>query len=381
MANFFSPRKLKRLLSFNRRRSKGFTLLELLVAMIIGSLIVIALLTLVVQLTETNQKDAARSQVQQDMQAATDFVAQELREAVFVYNGECLQGNGTPTNSDNLKTTCPGIVKHIPEAMTKDGKTPVLAFWRTKKLPADISKLCGNNADDLSKPPIPPAAPNSLVVAGVPCLAGNSYSLVVYAIDKKVSDTWSGNARLIRYELSQFKDGATTEKEQNKGYVNPLQDPTYTFQQWPYAFDKDNKLINRQTTAVATGVPGAQNPGIPDQDPAVLVDFLDDKVANGTTVPTPNCVEFGADAASQAKALTPSAATAPRGFYACVRGGGVDTTAKKDDKKVPGENQDVLLVMKGNVSGQSGFSKDYDNSERISPLQTRVLIRGVIDKR
>ncbi len=372
MVNFFSARKLKHLLSLNRRRSKGFTLLELLVAMIIGSLIVLALLTLVVQLTETNQKDAARSQVQQDMQAATDFVAQELREAVFVYNGDCLQGYGPPADAAALATKCPGIINHIPTAMTQTaGRTPVLAFWRTKKLPKDIAGLCGDNADQLSDSAT--AATNALVVAGVPCLAGYSYSLVVYAIDTaNPTNTWSGNARLIRYELSQFTDGATTQADQNIGYANPLQDPTYKFQQWPYA----KTLANRQT----------DRPVASPANPAVLVDFLDEKKAGDptapgavTTVPIPNCDEFGdpTDLTSQDKALTPLATTnprPPRGFYACVRGGGVGTAA------TAGENQDVLLVMKGNVSGQSGFDKKFDNNERISPLQTRVLIRGVVDK-
>ena len=376
MVTFLSPRKLKRLLFFKRRRPAGFTLIELLVAMIIGSLIVVALLTLVVQLTETNQKDAARSQVQQDMQAATDFIAQELREAVFVYNGECLQGNGIP-NLANLPNTCPGIINHIPDTMTKGGKTPVLAFWRTKKLPQAIWDRCKDAAPLLNNSVT--AATNPLVLKGVPCLAGYTYSLVVYAIDTEVSATWSGNARLIRYELSQFIDNATTEKDQTMGYVNPLQDSTYTFQQWPYAFDKKSNLINRQQVKVSQDAPGAQNPGAPTGNSAVLVDFLDDKVANGTTVPTPNCVEFGADAASQAKALTPSAAASPRGFYACVRDGGIKPAASTATKKA-GQNQDVLLVMKGNVSGQSGFDKKFDNSERISPLQTRVLIRGVVDK-
>jgi len=372
MVTFLSPRKLKRLLFSKHRRPAGFTLLELLVAMIIGSLIVIALLTLVVQLTETNQKDAARSQVQQDMQAATDFVAQELREAVFVYNGECLKGDGPPANAAALATKCPGIINHIPTAMVSPTRTPVLAFWRTKKLPAAISDLCGANAAQLSDSAT--AATNALVVAGVPCLAGYSYSLVVYAIDTaNPGNTWSGNARLIRYELSQFTANATTQANQNIGYANPLQDPTYKFQQWPYA----KTLINRQT-----GRPIASP-----ANPAVLVDFLDEKPSgdftsasgNITKVPAPNCDEFGVDPTvdpnSGKNALTPLAASnPPRGFYACVRGGGVGTAA------IPGENQDVLLVMKGNVSGQSGFDKKFDNNERISPLQTRVLIRGVVDK-
>ena len=391
MVHFFSPRKLNRFLSFNRRRSKGFTLLELLVAMIIGSLIVIALLTLVVQLTETNQKDAARSQVQQDMQAATDFIAQELREAVFVYNGECLQGNGTP-NPANLANTCPGIIKHIPAAMTETkGRTPVLAFWRTKKLPTAIANLCGAdpNPQELNSDK---AKDNLLVKAGVPCLAGNSYSLVVYAIDVKdptgSTDIWSGNARLIRYELSQFTDGATTQANQSTGYVNPLQDPKNKFQQWPYGAGANNTFIDRQTEAESPGRPVGSR-----ANPAVLVDFLDAKKTGdplyddaATTVPAPNCEEFGVDAASQTNALTPLATVTPpppRGFYACVRGGGVTPipTGSTVTTKAAGQNQDVLLVMKGNVTGQGGFFKGgEDRKDRISPLQTRVLIRGVVEK-
>ena len=383
MVTFFSPRKLKRLLFSKRRRTAGFTLIELLVAMIIGSLIVVALLTLVVQLTETNQKDAARSQVQQDMQAATDFVAQELREAVFVYNGECLQGYGAPADAAALATKCPGIINHIPEAMTTAaGRTPVLAFWRTKKLPTAIAKLCGNNALELNDPVKAPD--NVLVKAGVPCLAGNSYSLVVYAIDtENPSKIWSGNARLIRYELSQFRDGAATQDDQNTGYINPLQDPKYKFQQWPYAFDTNNVLINRQTVAKSPGRPVSSL-----ANPAVLVDFLDAKKVGEPNfdeddptgvVPAPTCEEFGAnatDTVGQENALTPRAVVdppPPRGFYACVRGGGTATGA--------GQNQDVLLVIKGNVTGQGGFFEVGKNrKDRISSLQTRVLIRGVVEK-
>ena len=148
MHHFFSNNRHKRLRTglqgrLKGRRSKGFTLIELLVAMIIGSLIVVALLTLVVQLTETNQKDAARTQVQQDMQAAMDYVAQDLRSAVFVYNGECLEGKNDPV----FAKSCPGIINHIPATINaKPNKVAVLAFWRKCGKGASVNSWCGKTS-------------------------------------------------------------------------------------------------------------------------------------------------------------------------------------------------------------------------------------------
>ena len=350
------------------RRAKGFTLLELLVAMIIGSLIVLALLTLVVQLTETNQKDAARTQVQQDMQAAMDYVAQDLRSAVFVYNGECLQGKADPT----FAKSCPGIVNHIPAIINdkSKGKFAVLAFWRTKELPQSIRKLCKDNAPDLGSNTPDTVTDNIMTQAKVPCLAGYSYSLVVYSLDSEKSDIWNGKARLERYELSQFPSNPTGATDQTPGFVDPLEEPELTFQQWPLKDEGTAGVTNRQA-ALPTG------------ESFTLVDFVE------TTTPTaiePKCQEFGGDEGRD-RSLSPTTASDPlfRSFYACVRDGGIVTqfTDPVSGKSInpPSTNQDVLLVLKGNVTGQSGFAKANDNNERMSPLQTRVLVRGFVGKK
>ncbi|NJP09587.1 MAG: prepilin-type N-terminal cleavage/methylation domain-containing protein [Leptolyngbyaceae cyanobacterium RU_5_1] len=347
---------------FKRRRNAGFTLTELLVSMIIGALMTVMLLSLVVDLTKTNQEDAARSQVQLDMQAALDYVAQDLREAVFVYNGECLAGNGIPTATDFDKQ-CPGIVNYIPEEMNRDGRTSVLAFWRAEPLPKKIRDICGKNATNLT---------NLVEAQVVPCISGATYSLVVYAIDTtNVSNLWKGNARLVRYKLSQFPDDPADEQDQNQGYVNPLRSADLTFQQWPLQLSK-GEVSDRQNTE-------AYKPGKPNNQPFVLVDFVDDRGAvvedkDGKPVPvTPSCEEFGTDPPSQANALSPKN-TKVRGFYACVRNGGLGSANQE------GANQDVLLTLVGNVTGQSGFAKEYDNKNRLSPLQTRVLVRGAVRK-
>jgi len=352
------------------RRAKGFTLIELLVAMIIGSLIVVALLTLVVQLTETNQKDAARTQVQQDMQSAMDYIAQDLRSAVFVYNGECLAGNGTPTSGADFSKTCPGIVKYIPTAITQppNQKMAVLAFWRTKELPQRIKDLCKANANEnaLGSDNSDTVSNNIMTKAKVPCLAGYSYSLVVYGLDTtNPGNKWNGNARLERYELSQFPSNPADEKDQTPGFVDPLEEPEFTFQQWPFK-DGGGAAVNRQAVA-----PSGQS--------ATLVDFVDTTKSDNAS--KPKCDEFGADAPAQDRSLSPTDKSAPpfRSFYACVRDGGI--VVPVNNVTPTPTNQDVLLVLKGNVTGQGGFARVNDNSERVSPLQTRVLVRGIVGKK
>jgi len=349
---------LKRLIRAGKRiktrRNAGFTLIELLISIIIGALITVLLMGLVIDLAEANQRDASRSQVQQDMQAAIDYMVQDLREAVFVYNGQCLEGGSATVGSATV--SCPGIINHIPEALSQNGSTPVLAFWRTEPLPSGIAKYCSDNTDaDLLNPGVDNTMETDNLV-GV-CVAAKTYSLVVYSLDTNEDGVWQGQARLTRYRLTRFPDNATgASQDRNlKEYVDPFNEPSATFQQWP--LDSDGNPLQTVRPTLAQG------------DRQVLLDFVSASfVTEAGAVVTPDCKEFVSNSfETKENQITPK--TGNRSFYACVRGGGLGAAS--------GQNQDVLLSLVGNVTGKPGYSRV---GPQVAPIQTRVLVRGVIAK-
>lgn len=337
-------------LARRKRRSSGFTLIELLVSIIIGAIVTAGLLSLVIELTEVNQRDVSRTETQRDMQAAVDYIAQDLREAVFVYDGACLQGNGIAPGSPNF---CPNLLQFLPADLTSNGRVPALAFWRVDPLPSDLADDCRAAANSNT-----PAASLQALVTGpnsIPCIAGRSYSLVVYAIEpRQANDEWQGRARLVRYKLSQFRDGATSGADRTTGFVDPGQSTSIQFHEWPYL----GSATSSQTT----------RPSNWNDASAVLVDFVDNSPANAAN--PPNC-----PTPSQ---ITPSGNTTTiRSFYACVRGQTNDARVNDVTSEL-GFNQEVLVVLIGNAAGRPGFPRD--SSSLTFPIQTRVLTRGIINK-
>ncbi|PSB24344.1 prepilin-type N-terminal cleavage/methylation domain-containing protein [Stenomitos frigidus] len=377
--------RLKRLwATYQKRRLAGFTLIELLVAMLVGGIITVSLLALVIQLVDVNQRDASRSETQRDMQAAMNYIGQELREAVFVYDGDCLQGTASTLTATNFATECPGLVNYIPAGLTtaSAGNTPipVLAFWRTDPLPQGLIAACKTNSDALDDTALPAA------VATVPCLSGRSYTLVVYllVIDSSTSDTWQGRARIVRYQLAQFSSGATSGTQTNQGYVDPLSSPSSSFQQWPFQLATVSNVSSVSNAQSARPAGADLNAVILTGNAAVLVDYIDDGLlAASLGNPTPSCLNRAT--ASNFYAATPrsDASFNPsniRSFYACVRG---KTYQAPDTEQ--GVNQEVQVFLVGNVQGRPGFPLRTSLptgaiESQAFPLSTRVLTRGIVNK-
>ena len=351
-------------------RSAGFTLTELLVAMVMGSIITGSLLFMIVNVLQFNQREDTRSETQREMKVALDYISTELREAVFVYDGNCMSATA-PVGAG----LCPGVLRHLPTALQSAGRTPVLAFWRVDELPQPLIQACATNAGQLYADP-PPTAIN-----GVPCLSRRSYTLVVYFLDTNKTGTWKGNARLRRYELPQFQPDGT----RNVGWV----DPTITnnnFAGWPL----NSQGVNLQTqTTLPDGSPNLAQ-GVPvapvEPEPVVLTDYVDTPTPPASPTNNPNntvtCPQSPDDGnAPSVPTMLPRFERSPTAgspsFYACVRGGGVDKQTPPVASNTGGRNQEVFLFLRGNTAGRSGTP----TAARVTlDLETRVVTRGSYEK-
>ncbi|WP_161606834.1 PilW family protein [Fortiea contorta] len=334
----------------------GFTLIELLVALLIASLIISALLSLVVDLLQVDRREASRTETQREMQMALNYITSELREAVYVYDGNCFQktGQGNITTTSGVTTVdpnyCPGWENHLPiDSFTN--QTPVLAFWKPETIIdgniPDLSTCTGTTAQECKDLRV----------------KRRVYTLVVYLQSTDKSDNkWQGKSRITRYALSKYKN-LPTELEQSAGYVDPSLEDGTSFQTWPRNSKGDN--LQKGTTAQRLSDMALNAPD-------VLVDFVDDPDA--TDVKVPECDTSKNYIRSPKTTInTTTATTSFNSFFACVRTVVPTTTSVI----VPsGINQDVVLYLRGNANGRPGVSNDGFRPV----LQTQVLVRGVVNK-
>jgi prepilin-type N-terminal cleavage/methylation domain-containing protein len=348
---------------------KGFTLLELLVAMLIGSIITLIMLTGVTNLMGTNQKEGARSDTQRDAQAAIDYMSRDIREAIYVYDGKCL----SDTTADNQRvvlvaavgsqpaTYCSALLNFLPASLKAATQLPVLAFWRVDPLTDPLKQFCRDRAKEWVDPKTAAAVtdPAKQALAAVPCASQTTYTLVVYSLDwSNPGGIWRGRARLKRYQLPQYEYAAAvaTAPPTTTGWVSPLE-KEIGFPQWP--------LRTSSTGVVAPDPKWA----LPSQaDNSVLIDFMDD-VKFGST-DTANCPSGGADDPIFGLSPTTTLASgdrARRSIYTCIRGGAS-----------AGLNQEVIIRLQANAAGRPGVPK-IGSSLPIT-METRVLTRGVLNK-
>lgn len=360
------------LLRFLVKRSDrdGFTLIELLVSMLIASLIVSGLLYLVVEILQTNQRDASRSDTQRDLQMAMDYIVRDVREATYVYGVDpsdpagkqsCLAVYGKEiATTRGVDRKCTGLLDFLPDFLKPPatvgakGNYPVLAFWKPDPLPVSIRDLCRASSANVGE------KGNALLNA-TPCISQRMYTLVVYSLSTEdaSSFSWKGKARIKRYQLPHFTEDAVLGKI-NEGWASPIvkkDDSPFT---WPIG-DKVDPITSSVTPNANTQFDPAKiaiNPSLN----VVLTDFLDsDDLINKRKVYDPAYCPNGFDSPNGFTGATFNSA-----FYVCV-----------NPTNVRGINSEVNIVMRGNAAGRGGIPKSGNVPFQ---METRVLSRGVYGK-
>ncbi len=398
---------LKKQLKRNRELTRlalsqgGFTLIELLVVVLLSGLVVSALMALVIQLISTEQRESVQTETQREMQLAMNYIASDLRQAVYVYDGTEHPHPGS--------TSTPSYLEYLSNAaddiQDTDSFRPILAFWKTVPEDMETSGLpdyetdpaSGNGCAEFVGPGNNPDLTRFNECNNL-WLRRQNYSLVVYFQAENYTDNdldnlnnvanangkWKGKSRIVRYELDKYSD--ISDLTRKPGFVDPAElSNSEGFVSWPFegtATASDNcqrddcGLING-----AAGVPEGRR--LTD----TLVDFVD-----LTTDATPaRSLDARMNEPDSCDALNTGGGeyfmTPPRddtnfpkpAFFVCIR----DTRPPVDpaNPNAPrnprvGEIQDVVVFLRGNAQGRGITSSD----SFLPTLQTRVTMRGVIDR-
>lgn len=180
----------------------GFTLIELLVAMVIAALVITPLMSFMINILSSDRQEQAKAISAQEVQAAIEYIAQDLEQAVYIYDA-----TGLNNNSNLSADAISGIKDQIPPEKAADGCTnnrntsctPVLVFWKREPIDRTI-----------------PINSNNKCTGSLPnCDDTFVYSLVAYYLVKgNSSDSiWSNTARIARFQI-------------NNGVVDPFNPAT-----------------------------------------------------------------------------------------------------------------------------------------------------------
>lgn len=238
-------------LQFKRLRNidttSGFTLIELLVAMILAVLVITPLMIFMIGVMDSDRKEQAKTTTEQEIQAALDYIARDLQQAVYIYDAD-----GVTRNSNTTDTTLSGIrdqippVKSAPNCSPTDASnpnvcTPILVFWRREFVAnsVGVSSATDTTTDD-----------------------GFAYSLVAYYLitnPNSANPTWSPSARIGRFQLRGSINApyANTKGQADSGFNPPPLSDTFTgaslkekMNQWQTSLSASDNYTQRVETLV-----------------------------------------------------------------------------------------------------------------------------------
>jgi prepilin-type N-terminal cleavage/methylation domain-containing protein len=94
-------------------KSAGFTLVELLIALAMSSVIITLLLQFMINIITTDSDEQIKINSEQEIQIALDYISRDLQQAIYIYDAA-----GINTIKSQLRYP------------SDDTKTPILVFWK-----------------------------------------------------------------------------------------------------------------------------------------------------------------------------------------------------------------------------------------------------------
>ena len=245
---------------------KGMTLVELLVGAIMAFLIITPMIGFVVDMLNTDRREQVKSNTEQDIQAAVDFIAQDLSQAIYIYDSKGI---------NDIKAQLP----------TNDStKIPILVFWKRQQIKSSVPINSTIPPKDCKLPANTANCNDTYVL-----------SLVAYYQFKDNEATWcqpsggtAGNCptRVARYEI---RDGVRKPDpiatDTNLPYYN--EDDTDDTQERDPAFNKDFDFSKPTEKVTIQGQLGNTNSGA--TKPQVLVNYIDHSNNTQTQLPATEC--------------------------------------------------------------------------------------------
>jgi len=274
---------------------KGMTLVELLVGSIMAFLIITPMLAFVVDMLNTDRREQVKSNTEQDIQAAVDFISQDLSQAIYIY--------------DNAGITAIRATNQLPPTPNDTTGTPILVFWKRQQIKNSVPINSSIKPEDCEKNANAGKCNDTYVL-----------SLVAYyqIKDTTLNSIWcqpSGGTcptRIARYEI---RDGVRNPYATDPTNPYYLDTETIASQQKDPAFNQEFDF-NKPTDKVTTGTVF--------KDSEVLVNYIDHTTPMQTLSLTECKTALGnpTDPKDTTKFLDESRLKVPdsgtNSFYACV---------------------------------------------------------------
>ena len=281
------------------QKEQGMTLIELLIGTVMAFLILTPMLAFVVDMLNTDRREQLKANTEQDIQAALDFIAQDLSKAIYIYDNNTIN-NPAPDGTAAIRSQLPN----------PPGGTPILVFWKRRQIRNAVSVNTVNR------------------VAPIDCTTANcndTYvrSLVAYYQITEPDPIWcqplvNCPTRIARYEI---KEGV-----RNPGSVAP--NPPYYDSSQVKAGQEASPAFNPNFDFSQPRLNVTQGSVFPPSD--VLVNYID-HTPLPPTVPPPTGVQcqdlLGVTPPTGPGAppfdpndllITDTLPNPPHSFYACV---------------------------------------------------------------